>query len=57
MNGPFFTCFYCHFSPYAQYGTGLAMVSMPEYGRVPSVPGPTTSGMILTHLREQFNEC
>ena len=30
---------------------------MPEYGSVPSVPGPMTTGMILTHLREQFNEC
>jgi hypothetical protein len=30
MNGPFFTCFYCYFSPYQQYGTGPAMASMPE---------------------------
>ena len=57
MNRPFFTCFYCYFSLYAQYGTGPAMASMPEYGSVPSVPSPMPSRMILTHFREQFNEC
>jgi len=57
MKGTFFTCFYCYFSLYAKYGTGPAMESMPEYGSVPSVPGLMNAGMILTHLREQFNEC
>jgi hypothetical protein len=47
MNRPFFTCFYCYFSLYAQYGTGPAMASMPEYGSVPSVPGPMPSSMIF----------